>query len=138
MFILNGRPNLRQQSLEQIADHWIFRDELTVVNGMISKGHEVIIPNAPRPTILEILNRGHFRCEKTLTRARDVMFWPKISVEIIEMMLNCPVTLERGKSNAKEPLKPHDIPDYPWQTVTNDLILWECFPHYCRLLQQIF
>ena len=53
------------------------------------------------------------------------MFWPRISAEITDMVLNCSVCLERRNSNPKEPLKPHNTPDYPWQTVATDLFMWE-------------
>ena len=123
--ILKGWPEMRQHCPEQLKEFWNFRDELTVVNGLILKGHKLVIPNALRPKMIEVLHQGHFGTEKTLNRARDTMFWPRISAEITDMVLNCSVCLERRNSNPKEPLKPHNTPDYPWQTVATDLFMWE-------------
>ena len=89
------------------------------------KGQKIVIPSALRPKMLEILHQGHFGCEKTLRRARDVMFWPKISSEITEMVLSCPICLERRSSNPKEPLIPHKVPDYPWQNIASDIFTWD-------------
>jgi hypothetical protein len=58
---------------------------------------------------------------KCLSRARDILFWPKISVDITELVFSCPICLEFRNSNLKEPLVPHAIPDYPWQNVATDL-----------------
>ena len=123
--ILKGWPEMRQHCPEQLKEFWNFRDELTVLNGLILKGHKLVIPNALRPKMLEVLHQGHFGTEKTLNRARDTVFWPRISAEITDMVLNCSVCLERRNSNPKEPLKPHNTPDYPWQTVATDLFMWE-------------
>ncbi|MCG7876694.1 MAG: RNase H-like domain-containing protein [Candidatus Thiodiazotropha endolucinida] len=123
--IQEGWPVTRSECPSQIIDYWNFRDELTVDSGLILKGNRLVIPLAMRPKMLELLHQGHFGCEKTLNRARDVMFWPKISADISGLVLNCTVCLERRSSNPKEPLKPHDIPDYPWQFVATDLFAWD-------------
>ena len=41
------------------------------------------------------------------------------------MLLQCSVCLERSNSNAKESLKPHKIPKYPWQVVATDLFCFD-------------
>ena len=99
--------------------------EVTVVNGLILKGHKLVIPSCVRPKMLELLHQGHFGTEKTLNRARDKMFWPGISAEITDMVLNCSVCLERRNFNPKAPLKPNDVPDYPRQTVATDIFMWD-------------
>lgn len=52
------------------------------------------------------------------------MFWPKMSKEITDMVLLCSVCLEKRNSNSKEPLIPHEIPEYSWQAVATDLFTW--------------
>ena len=42
--ILKGWPEMRQHCPEQLKEFWNFRDELTVVNGLILKGHKLVIP----------------------------------------------------------------------------------------------
>ena len=67
------------------------------------------------------IHSGHMGIEKCLTRARDIMFWPKMSTDTTSMVLSCPICLEFRNSNQKEPLVSHEIPDYPWQNVATDL-----------------
>ena len=52
------------------------------------------------------------------------MFWPKMTEEIAEYVLNCTVCLERWNETPKEPLQFHLIPDRPWQIVACDMFLW--------------
>ena len=41
--------------------------------------------------MLEKLHEGHLGINKTIARARDVLLWPRMSVEITEKIKNCPV-----------------------------------------------
>ena len=52
-------------------------------------------------------------------------FLPRISDDISELVSKCSICQERRNSNQKEPLKPHDVTDYPFQKVGTDLFQWE-------------
>ena len=54
-----------------------------------------------------------------------MMFWPKILFEITNMVLSCPICLERRSSNPKEPLIPHKVRDYPRQNIASDIFTWD-------------
>lgn len=123
--ILDGWPVYRKQCPDSIIDFWNYRDELTCHDGLIMKGQKLIIPKALRSDILELVHIGHKGVEKTLRRARNIVFWPRISQEITELVLNCPVCLERRCSNQKEPLVTPEVPSYPMQLVGTDLFTWD-------------
>ena len=72
--------------------------------------------------MLEKLHEGHLGINKTIARARDVLFWPRMSVEITEKIKNCPVCLENQPSQQPEPLKSHEIPPSPWAKVGTDIL----------------
>lgn len=40
------------------------------------------------------------------------------------MVERCTICLERRKSNPKEPMISHQIPERPWQVITTDLFMW--------------
>ena len=61
--------------------------------------------------MLELVHAGHMGMEKSLKRACDLIFWPRISTNITQFVLKCTVCLEHRSSNPKEPLMPHTIPD---------------------------
>ncbi|XP_062610827.1 uncharacterized protein K02A2.6-like [Saccostrea cucullata] len=124
-FILEGWPDLRRNCLDPIKEYWNFRDELSVENGLIMKGLRIVIPHDLRTELLKILHVGHTGVEKTLRRARDIVFWPGLTKDVTDLILNCNVCLELRNSNPKEPLQSHEIPSYPWQTIASYLFLWD-------------
>jgi hypothetical protein len=97
--------------------------KLSVLDSIIYKGSKIVIPQCLRKDMLERIHTGHIGIEKCLKRARDVLFWPTISAEIVDMVSKCIVCLEHRNSNPKEPLKPHEIPTYAWQVVASDWLL---------------
>ena len=122
--ILDGWPANRGQCPPKITDFWNHRDQLSVTNDLILMGQRLIIPKSMRSKFLDSVHVGHMGVEKCLHRARQVMFWPKMSLDITNMVLNCDTCLEMRNSNPKEPMVPHEVPHYPWQTVGTDLFTW--------------
>ena len=93
--ILSGWPDSKGQVPPNAQEFWNYRDELTVAQGLIVKGQKIVVPSSLRGEMLEKLHEGHLGINKTIARARDVLFWPRMSVEITEKIKNCPVCLEK-------------------------------------------
>ena len=74
--------------------------------------------------MLSRIHLGHMGMENSKERARDILFWPGMSKQIDEMIGKCPICLENRRSNTKEPMLSHKIPERPWQTVASDLFMW--------------
>ena len=89
--ILSGWPDSKCQVPPNAQEFWNYRDELTVAQGLIVKGQKIVVPSSLRGEMLEKLHEGHLGINKTIARARDVLFWPRMSVEITEKIKNCPV-----------------------------------------------
>ena len=119
--ILDGWPVYKKQCQPEIIDFWNYREELAVFDGFIMKGEKIVIPRSMRSNLLELVHAEHMGVEKTLKRACDLMFRPRISSDITQLVLNCSTCLEHRSSNPKESLMPHIIPEYPWQIVGTDL-----------------
>ena len=88
------------------------------------KSQQLLIPRSLRSNMLKIVHVGHMGVEKTLKRARDVHFWPRISCDITQLVLNSPTCLKYRNSNPKDPLMSPEIPEYPWQVVASDIFTW--------------
>ena len=122
--ILNGWPEQRKHWPLSMAEFWNHRDALAIINGIVFRGQCLVIPHSLRPSMLESIHIGHMSMTKCILRAKDIMFWPKMSSEIQDMVGNCSVCSERRDSNYKEPLISHPIPDRPWQVVSTDFLTW--------------
>ena len=119
--ILDGWPDKRSNCPPTIAQYWTFRDELTVTDGIIMKGEKIVIPREMRQTMLDKIHAGHLGIAKCTRRARDVMFWPGITKDISDLVQKCDICLTHRCSNTKEPMKPHQVPEQPWQVVATDI-----------------
>ncbi len=117
----HGWPEYPNECPQDLKEFWNFREYLSVENGLILKGHKLVIPSKLRPQMLQIIHQGHMGTEKCLLRARDSLFWPGISRDIKEMTKNCPTCAQFSKQQPKETLHPHKIPSYPWPKLGCDL-----------------
>ena len=62
--------------------------------------------------------------ERSKLRARELVFWPGMSKQIEDVVSNCTTCQQLRLSHPKEPMIPHEIPQYPWQIVASDLFEW--------------
>ena len=53
------------------------------------------------------------------------MFWPGMNSQIEDIVSNCPACTENQRSNPKEPMIAHELPQRPWQNVATDLFMLE-------------
>lgn len=119
--VVSGWPEERSRTEESVRQFWNYRDEITVIDGLLYKGQRLIIPKSARSAMLSKLHESHLGVVKTKQRARDILFWPNINSDIEQMVRSCSVCNEFSKSNPKEPLIPHEMPSRPWEKVAVDL-----------------
>ena len=68
------------------------------------------------------IHEGHLGIEKCKDLARAVMYWPGMTEDIENIVARCDTCLKFRRNNQKEPLKPHPVPQCPWQTVGADIM----------------
>ena len=108
-----------------MTEYWNHRDELSSANDIVFKGQKLVISTAMRKDMIKAVHIGHFGVEKSVGRARDIMFWPLMSKHITEYVQSCAICNKHKDSNSKEPLHPHDVPQRPWQNLSLDLFTWK-------------
>ena len=123
--IRTGWPENRQDCPKSVTEYWNHRDELSSANDIVFKGQKLVIPTAMRKDMIKAVHIGHFGVEKSVGRARDIMFWPLMSKHITEYVQSCAICNKHKDSNSKEPLHPHDVPQRPWQNLSLDLFTWK-------------
>ena len=82
----------------------------------------VIIPNSQKQTILDQIHYAHQGVKKTKLRARDSVYWNQINQDIEKLVKSCPICQEHQPSQQKETLRPHEIPQHPWEVLGTDLL----------------
>ena len=119
---MSGWPDFRGQVPLNAQEFWNYRDELSVANGLNVKGQKIIVPSSLRGEMVEKLHEGHLGINKTIARAREVLFWPGMTVDLTEKIKNNPVCLENRPSQQPELLRSSEIPPLPWAKVGTDIL----------------
>ena len=119
--IINGWPHIRSECGKNLQDFWNYRDELSVLDGLVLKGSHIVIPESCRHEILDQLHEGHFGIDRTKLHARDSVYWPNINKDIECLVKTCDLCQEHSHRNSKDPAIPRDIPIQAWTTIQMDL-----------------
>lgn len=119
--VITGWPELREQVPMPVREYWLYRDEISIHNGVLFKNHRVIVPKLLRAEILSRIHSSHLGADSCLSKARDVVFWPDMSNDIKESVTNCQICADFQARNPRQPLQIHEIPDRPWSRVAADL-----------------
>ena len=73
----------RQTDVSELArPYWKFRDELSVLDGVLLKGNHIIVPKSIRTDVLNQIHEGHLGVPKCRLRAQTSVHWPAINSEI--------------------------------------------------------
>ena len=71
---------------------------LSIESGLITCGTRIIVPREMRPEMLQYRHEGHQSKEHYLLRAKNTVFWPKITFDIQQLIEKCMILQEYGKS----------------------------------------
>ena len=123
--IKDGWPNHKYACPLEIREFWPYRDELTVTDGIVFKGENIMVPPSMRPEMLQRIHMGHMGIEKSKQRARDVLFWPGMSKQIEDLVGMCGTCRAHRNALQREPMQPHDVPVQPWEKVGTDLFSYK-------------
>ena len=104
-----------------IQQYWNYKEEITVIDGLLYRGQRLIIPRSLHLEMLVKLHESHLGILKTKQRAREILFWPNMNSDIEQYISKCSVCNKFRKANSKEPLIPHEIPSRPWTKLAADL-----------------
>ena len=119
--IIKGWPHIRSECDKNLHDFWNYRDELSVLDGLVLKGTCILIPESCRDEILDQLHEGHFGIDRTKLHARGSVYWPSINKDIECLVKTCDLCQEHSWRNSKDPAIPRDIPIQAWSMVQTDL-----------------
>ena len=120
--IESGWPRYKRLVPVGIRSYWAFKDQLSVMEGLVFKEDKLVIPSQLRPEMLNKIHEAHLGMEKCKARARGVMYWPGMCKDIDETVAKCATCNKYQRSNQKEPLKSHPIPPRPWAKVGSDIL----------------
>ena len=97
---------------------------LSIESGLITCGNRIIVPKEMRPEMLQYIHKGHQGKERCLLRARNTVFWPKMTWDVQQLIEKCIICQEYGKS---QPIigTTQELPPFPWHTLVADMFYWK-------------
>jgi len=78
-----------------------------------------------RAEVLDEIHGAHMGESKSLSFARDYVFWPSMTSQIRDRVRSCGICNAFRHQQQKETLKSHEIPSLPWQVVGTDILSME-------------
>ena len=75
--------------------------------------------------MLELIHESHMGIEKCKSRARTLLYWPRMTLDIEDTVRNCNVSCKYRNNQQKKPLIPHSIPDERFQKVDIDIMTFQ-------------
>ena len=138
--IMSGWPEDKSQIPVEALPYWKHRAELTIVDGFILKGNQIVIPPSSRKHLLYLIHSTHLGIVKCKQRAREVVYWPNMSKEIEELIFNCEGCAMFQKQQSNQPLNPLPVPDVPFERISLDYFEFEgeiyllCVDNYSKFI----
>ena len=122
---MKGFPITKDECHDAIKPYFSYREELTVVDGLVLKGQCIVIPNKLRQSCLARLHIAHMGVNKTLYQARQSVFWPGLTKDINEIILACSTCMKYAAKNCAKPLINDLATSKPWQALGIDSFEWK-------------
>jgi hypothetical protein len=119
--IIQGWPDTIQEVPTAVRTYWSVRDQLSVNNGIIMKGQQVVIPPSMQGDILAKIHTPHLGIEKSKLLAKDTVYWPSVNKDIEQLVQSCKQCQAQKPSQQAEPLHPHELPARAWANIAADL-----------------
>lgn len=122
--VSKGWPKKIEEVPENVKQYYTYRDELSLLDGIVYKGSKLVVPKGCRPSILRKLHVSHQGVAATIRRARGAVFWPCMATDIRTHIDGCVTCSLDAPLQQKETLQNHDIPSNAWSKVGMDLLTY--------------
>lgn len=110
-FVLKGWPAAVEP---QFMPYFTQRLELSVQDGCVLWGAQVIIPQQGRKMLLKLLQQSHPGMSQMKGLARSYVWWPRMDQDVENEVHQCEACQRHSKSPATAPLHPWEWPEKPW------------------------
>ena len=117
----DGWPGNANECAEPAQPYFTYREELTIVDGLLVKGNRIVIPTDMRHDCLETLHAPHLGLQKTLLRACTSVFWPGMTANIKIQISNCSACHKFQTKQLTETLRNELPTTQPWTCLATDI-----------------
>ena len=118
-FCQSGWPDKKSLSVT-VRPYFPTAAEFSVEGGLLVRGSRIVIPPTLCKELLDKIHEGHQGITKCRERARQSLWWPGLSKELVWTCTKCC----KAQKQTAQPMTPSPLSKLPWQVVRTDL--FEC------------
>ncbi|XP_011686380.1 PREDICTED: uncharacterized protein K02A2.6-like [Wasmannia auropunctata] len=120
-YVREGWPTYKANVKMEVRRFFEHRGDLSELKDILVYGTRAYIPAGPlRKKMLDRLHTGHLGIIRCTDRAKEVIWWLGISVDIKNLVSQCEKCIE-NRPQIVEPLMPTQMSERPWQIMGTDL-----------------
>ena len=123
--IITGWPNDIKAVPHPLCPSWQHHETLTVEDGLVLCGEDLVGLPLERERILHQLHQFHQGITKVQLLTHGCIFWPGINKAIEEVVHQCETHTWFQAQNAAAPLMSTPTPSHPWQMCAMDIFTLE-------------
>ena len=123
-YISNGWPHERKQLPQELHTYWNYQEDMSIKDGIATKGHRILIPSTIQRKALQQIHKGHQGVEKCMLKAQEPVFWPEYKWWYSAKLWNRCNTCQLSSRTAKTLGSANKVPPHPWHTLGTDLFYW--------------
>ena len=103
-----------------LAKYALVFHELNYIEGVVTRGHQVVIPKSLQEQVISICHEGHLGIAKTKQLLRPRVWFPGIDKSVKRKIASCIPCQASTNSSQREPLKMPPTPKGPWLQLSAD------------------
>ncbi len=107
-----------------LAAYWPLRHELRTLGPFVLYRDRLCVPRVLQHAALQFLHEGHPGVVLMQERARQLLFWPRITKDIHGFVLSCVSCARVASARPREPLLPSSPPSGPGDHVAADFCVF--------------
>ena len=115
--IVKGFPERRSDLGPTVQEYWEARKNLSIIDGVIVKGQQIVIPTKLRQEVLKILGCAHQGVGAMKSNAKDCVYWPGYTNDIMRAKNQCRTCWECAPSQPKGPSVEPMLPTMPFESI---------------------
>ena len=96
-----------------------------VADGIVFSDQRMVVPQSLRSQMLGLIHESHFRIEKSISHARELLYWPKMVADIECTIANCELCIKYRNNQRREPMISRDILNERFFKIGNLLTNWQ-------------
>ena len=121
-YIENKWPRCRNSCPNSVKDFFDHRYEISLQDDLLFLNDRLIIPKQKRKEVLSQLHYSHQGIVSCKKRARECVYWPRMSADIENMVKSCEQCQSYARSNMTEPMQLRPVPEHAWHSLGVDFL----------------